>query len=129
MRPTLDGFDRVVTMPLFALYTGWLAAAAWLNTGSVLKLLGIVPPTFSPVIYAALLLLAIAALSLVLLRRAHGYLWLGLTTVWALGGVAHANIYLRPNSEIAMLAIGLALIIVAMLIWQRRPIQKSEYSA
>ena len=63
------------------------------------------------------------------MRRAHGYLWLGLTTVWALGGVAHANIYLRPNSEIAMLAIGLALIIVAMLIWQRRPIQKSEYSA
>lgn len=128
MRPTLDSFDRAVTLPLFALYTGWLAAAAWLNTGSVLKLLAIVPPAFSPEIYAAILLILIAALSLFLLRRANGYHWLGATTIWALGGVAHANIYLRPNREIATLAIGLALVVVAALIWQRRPVQRSEYS-
>lgn len=129
MRPTLDGFDRVITLPLFALYTGWLAAAAWLNTGSVLKLLGVVPPTFSPDIYAAILLVLIAVVSLLLLRRANGYFWLGATTIWALGGVAHANIALRPNREIATLAIGLALIVVAALIWQRRPVQRTEYSA
>jgi hypothetical protein len=127
MRPTLDAFDRYVTLPMFALYTGWLAAAVWLNTGSVLKMRGLVPGFVSPSLYGALLLVLIVALSLLLLRRANGYVPLGLTTLWALGGVAHANLVLRPNTQVASLAIGLALLVVAFLLWQRRPVKVREF--
>ncbi len=127
MRPTLDGFDRIITLPMFALYAGWLAAAAWLNTGSVIKLYSPASTAVAPPLYAAILLIAIAALSLALLRRASGYLPLGLTTLWALGGVAHANIMLRPNTLIAALTFVLGLIVVGYLVWQRRPAATSEF--
>ncbi len=127
MRASLDAFDRFVTLPMFALYTGWLAAAVWLNTGSVLKFYSSFAMGLTPSIFAAALLVLIAGLSLLLLRKAHGYLPLGLTTLWALGGIAHANIVLRPNTQIATLAIGLALMVVGYLLWQRRPVVKSEF--
>jgi hypothetical protein len=127
MRATLDTFDRFVTLPMFAVYTGWLAAAAWLNTGSVLKLYSGIASGMTPSLYAAALLMLIAALSLLILRRAHGYLPLGLTTLWALGGVAHANIVVRPNTQVATLAIGLGLLVVGYLLWQRRPVVKPEF--
>jgi hypothetical protein len=127
MRAGLDAFDRYVTLPMFALYMGWLAAAAWLNTGSVLKLYSGVASGLTPALYAAALLVLIAILSLLLLRRAQGYLPLGLTTIWALAGVAHANISLRPNTQVATLAISLALLVVGYLLWQRRPAVKSEF--
>jgi hypothetical protein len=109
------------------LYTGWLAAAAWLNTGAVLKRYTLVPVAFTPSLYAAVVLLLIAALSLFLLRRANGYLPLAATTIWALGGIAHANIVLRPNTQVATLAIGLALLVIGYLVWQRRPVAKPEF--
>lgn len=134
MRPALDQFDRVVTLPMFALFTGWLAAAVWLNTGSVAKDLmqaslgAAAPPSYlTPTTIAAAIIICIAAMSLLLLRRAHGYVPLGLTTLWALGGIAHANLVLRPNTTIAMLCIVLALVVVAILLWQRRPVKRPEF--
>jgi hypothetical protein len=61
-----------------------------------------------------------AGLSVFLLRRAGGYFWYGATTLWALGGIAYANLYDLPNRGIAALAAGLAVLIVAALVWPVR---------
>jgi hypothetical protein len=121
MRPMLDGFDRLITLPLFGILTAWISAAAVLNTASYLRLIKVVPPTLTPTLFAALILCVIAALSLLLLRRAGGYLPFAATTLWALGGVAYANYYERFDKNMVMLAAGLALLVVAALAWQKRP--------
>jgi hypothetical protein len=121
MRPVLDWFDRFVTLPLFGGLTAWLSAAAVINTASYLKLIKVVPPTMTPTLFAALVLCVIAALSLFVLRRASGYLPFAATTLWALGGVAYANYYDRFDKNMVMLAAGLALLVIAVLAWQKRP--------
>lgn len=127
MRSVLDRFDRWITLPLFAALSAWLAAAAVLNTLSYLKLVGVVTPALSPSLAAAGALVVVAVLSSALLARARGYLAVAATTLWALGGVAYANIAERPNREVAVLAVGLALIIVAQAIWLRRPGARREW--
>jgi hypothetical protein len=122
MRPMLDRFDSIVTLPLFGILGGWLSAAALVNTVSWLRVANLLPPGLSLSLSAAAAMVAIAVLSLLVLRRAHGYFWFGATTLWALGGIAYANLYFVPNREIAILAIGLALLVVAMLAWPRRPV-------
>lgn len=127
MRPVLDGFDRVLTLPLFAILTAWLSAAAVLNTAAYLRLIKVVPQALTPTLYAALILCVIAAFSLVMLRRAGGYLPFAATTLWALGGVAYANYYERFDKNMVMLAAGLALIVIAALAWQKRPMAVERY--
>jgi hypothetical protein len=127
MRSNLDAFDRAVTLPMFALYTGWLSAAVWLNTGSVLKQYSAVAAAVAPSIFAAVLLCIVALMSLKLLGRAQGYLPLGLTTLWALVAVLHANITVRPNAQIALLAVVLSALVLGYLVWHRRPAAKSEF--
>jgi hypothetical protein len=123
MRPVLETFDRAVTLPMFATLTAWLSAAAVINTASYLRLIKVVPPTLTPTLYAALILVVIALLSLAVLRRAGGYLPVAATTLWALGGVAYANYYDTFDRNMVMLACGLMLIVVATLAWQKRPAQ------
>ncbi len=127
MRANLDPFDRFVTLPMFALYTGWLAAAVWLNSGSVAKLYSGDAAEIGGSPFAVVTLLLIAGSSLWLLARAHGYLPFALTTLWALGGIAHMNLVVRPNTQIAGLSIGLGLVVVGYLAWQRRPVTKAEF--
>jgi hypothetical protein len=123
MRPVLETFDRVVTLPMFAILTAWLTAAAVLNTASYLRVIKVVPPALTPTLYAAVVLVAIALLSLAVLRRAGGYLPVAATTLWALGGVAYANYYDKFDRNMVMLACGLMLLLVAALAWQKRPAQ------
>lgn len=123
MRPVLDGFDRFVTLPLFGMLTAWLSAATVLNTASYLRLIKVVPPALTPTLYAALILVVMAVLSLAVLRRAGGYLPVAATTLWALGGVAYANYYDKFDRNLVMLACGLMLLVVAALAWQKRPAQ------
>jgi hypothetical protein len=126
MRPRLDTFDRTITLPLFAIFSGWLSAAVWVNLTAYLRLIKAIPATLSPQLTTAVAMVAIAALSLLILRRANGYLWYGLTTLWALAGIAHANVTRFQNKEIASLAVGLGLIVVAVLLWRRRPAAQHE---
>lgn len=128
MRALLDRFDSIVTLPLFGILCGWLSAAAWVNTIAFLRVSAALPPSMTLTVSAALTIAAIGALSLLVLRRARGYFWFGATTLWALSGIASANIYDQPNRDIAMLSIGFALVVVAMLLWQRRPVHTSEFS-
>jgi hypothetical protein len=121
MRPVLESFDRYLTLPLFGILTAWLSAAAVLNTASYLRLIKVVPPALTPTLYAALVLVVIAVLSLAVLRRAGGYLPAAVTTLWALGGVAYANYFDKFDRNMVMLACGLMLIVVAALAWQKRP--------
>jgi hypothetical protein len=125
LRATLDGFDRWVTLPLFGMLSGWLTAAVALNTISWLKLIG-AAPAWSTTALAAVLLAAVGLLALVLLRRAGSSAWYAAGVIWALGWVAHANLTARPNREIALLAIGLALILVSLVLWERRPVRKTD---
>jgi hypothetical protein len=123
MRPVLETFDRTITLPLFGMLTAWLSAAAILNTASYLRLIKAVPPALTPTLYAALILVAIALLSLAVLRRAGGYLPVAATTLWALGGIAYANYFNKFDRNMVMLACGLMLLVVAALAWQKRPAQ------
>jgi hypothetical protein len=124
MRGSLDRFDAWITLPGFGLLVGWLSAAAWLNTVSLLKLEGIA--VGSPTTIAAGTLLAIGTTAGILLKRNATSAWIATAQIWALGWVAYANIALRPNREIALLAIGLALILLAIIIWDRRPVRQTD---
>jgi hypothetical protein len=124
MRPRLDRFDSIVTLPLFAILAGWLSAAAWLNTVGYLRVVNLLPSGLTATLAAAVTMVVLASMSILVLLRARGYVWFGLTTLWALAGIAYGNLYGSTNREIATLAIGLALIVAALLIWQRRPIER-----
>jgi hypothetical protein len=124
MRPLLDRFDSIVTLPGFAILAGWLSAAACVNTVSWLRVSKMLPPMFTLSLSAAATIVVIGVLSLLVLQRARGYVWYGVTTLWALSGIAYANLYDQPNRDIAILAVGLALIVVATLLWQRRPVER-----
>jgi hypothetical protein len=123
-RGSLDSFDRFVTMPTFGLLTGWLAAATWLNISSLAKLEQWV--TASPTIVAAGTLTAVGLTAIVLLRRTSGYLPFAAAVLWALGWVVHANVMVRPNRDVVMFTLGLALVLVAVVIWQRRPVRQTD---
>lgn len=124
MRGSLDRFDSSVTLPGFGLLVGWLSAAAWLNIVSLLKVEGIA--LASPTTIAAGTLVAIGLTAVILLKRNATSAWIAAAQVWALGWVAYANIALRPNREIALLAIGLALILLAVVLWDRRPVRQTD---
>jgi FtsH-binding integral membrane protein len=124
MRASLDRFDMFVTLPSFGLLVGWLSAAAWLNTVSWLKLERFIQA--SPTLIAAATLLAIGLTAIVLLRCFSSPVSVAAAQVWALGWVAYANIALRENREIATIAIGLVLIIVALVLWDRRPVRQTD---
>jgi hypothetical protein len=126
MRGTLDGFDRWLTLPLFGLLSGWLSAAVMLNTSSWLRLINALPAGWSPSLVAAAVLLAVGALAVVLLQRSNASVWYGAAVLWALGWVVHANIMVRPNREVATLAVGLMLVVVAVLVWSRRPVRQTD---
>jgi hypothetical protein len=120
LRPTLDRFDGIVTLPLFAIFSGWISAAAWVNTVSWLRVVGAVPSTIALPLSAGITIVLIGGLSLLLLRRAGGYVWYGAATLWALVGIAYANVYDVPNRGIAALAVVLAVLVIGLLLWSRR---------
>lgn len=123
-RATLDRFDAIVTLPAFGLLVGWLSAAMWLNIVSWAKLEKLID--WLPTVTAAAVLMAIGVTAVLLLRRYSASIWIAAAQVWALGWVAYANIALRPNREIAMLAIGLALVLIAIVLWTRRPVRQTD---
>jgi hypothetical protein len=96
------------TLPvLFGLQAGWLSAAVCLNTTSWLRnFVGATPFGLSPEIYALATLLPAAAIALVVIFGGRANIWYVVAMVWALVGIAVANI----NGENFVLIAALVLI-------------------
>lgn len=97
------------TLPvLFGLQAGWLSAAVCLNTTSWLRdLAGATPFGLSPEIYALATLLPAAAIALAAIFGGRANVWYVGAMVWALAGIAVANI----DGQIFVLIAALALIV------------------
>ncbi len=82
------------TLPvLFGLQAGWLSAAVCLNTTSWLRnFVGATPFGLSPEIYALATLLPAAAIALAAIFSGRANIWYVVAMVWALAGIAVANI-------------------------------------
>lgn len=96
------------TLPvLFGLQAGWLSAAVCLNTTSWLRnFVGATPFGLSPEIYALATLLPAAAIALAAIFGGRANIWYVVAMVWALIGIAVANI----NGERFVLIAALVLI-------------------
>ncbi len=106
------------TLPaLFGLQAGWLSAAVCLNTTSWLRnFVGATPFGLTPEIYTLATLLPAAAIALVAIFGGRANIWYVVAMVWALVGVAVANI----NGERFVLIAALVLIAPVLLAFSAR---------
>jgi len=110
------GGDKTLPV-LFGLQAGWLSAAVCLNTTSWLRnLAGATPFGLTPEIYALATLLPAAAIALAMILRGRANIWYVIAVIWALAGIAVANI----NDERFVLIAALVLIAPVLLAFSAR---------
>ncbi|MGF1651012.1 MAG: hypothetical protein ACFCUN_11230 [Hyphomicrobiaceae bacterium] len=110
LRTGWDMFERRVTQPMLGLLTGWLTAAAWLNTSSYARLLtggnlGFTANDLALVVLGAIV--ATALLGLILTRLNRYFVF---ALVWALFAVGVQNAFIAETGslEVAVMAFTLA---------------------
>lgn len=102
---------------LFGLQAGWLSAAVCLNTTSWLRnFVGATPFGLTPDIYALATLLPAAAIALATILGGRANIWYVVAMVWALAGIAVANI----NGESFVLIAALVLMAPVLLVFNVR---------
>lgn len=110
-----------VRLPL-ALFAGWLTAAAFVNAAEVLPRFGFDRFGLSPAGFAVLVVGAAGALAGALAGLTRGEPAYALAVLWALGGIAAANVMRASGSPVVIAAAGAAgLALVAWCLALRRP--------
>jgi hypothetical protein len=129
------GFQRWVINPLTGLFSGWLSVAVFLNTSSVLRLyqwqkwIGFSEWATPQAIITLVLACIFGA---VFLGKTQGNGWYGGTLLWGLVGVIVANTVKVPNPTVAMMAIGLAIVVLGLVIVlnnQAKSMQNKAFTA
>ena len=109
----------LVLLPL-ALYAGWLSVAIFANGAEVLRAYG--SPVFEavPVAWSVAARLAAGTVAVRWLARARYALGYGAAMVWALVGIAVANVTRGLSSLVAVIAVVLAFVLTVITVAGRR---------
>ncbi len=114
-RTTAERF--CVVLPV-SVYTGWATVATIANVSTALKASGF--GGFGLVAGAwAVALLIVAGIALFVTLVSRGNVWYALTIVWALVGIAVANLTREPSPTVAAVAGGAAVLIALAALWAR----------
>lgn len=108
----------LVVLPI-SVFLGWVTVATVANTAAVLSDYGLTDLGLGAQTWAIVMLLAAAVIGSFVTVVSRGNLWYALTVIWALVGVAVANITRAPNTTIATVAGSMALAVALALVAAR----------
>lgn len=108
----------LVVLPI-SIFLGWVTVATVANTAAVLTQSGLTELGLGEQTWALVMLLAAAAIGSLVTLVSRGNVWYALTVIWALVGVAVANVIREPNTTIAIMAGGMAAVVALALVAAR----------
>ncbi len=107
-RTTAERF--CVVLPV-SVYTGWATVATIANVSTALKASGFGGFGLAAGAWAVAMLIVAAGIALFVTLVSRGNVWYALTIVWALVGIAVANLTREPSPAVAVVAGGAAVLI------------------
>jgi hypothetical protein len=108
----------LVVLPI-SIFTGWVTLVIIVNAASALKTSGFGNFGLSEGNWAILLLLAAGLIGSYLTLASRGNVWYSLTFIWGLIGIMIVNLTRNLNTEVAVTAVSMAVLIALILLRAR----------
>jgi hypothetical protein len=108
----------LVALPV-SVFTGWVTVAAFANTSAALRVSGLHNVGLSEEAWTVGMLLVAGLIGSTVTTTSRGNAAYALAVIWALVGIAVANVTRTPNPAIALLAGGMAALIALALLFAR----------
>jgi hypothetical protein len=112
--------ERYLVVAPISVFLGWVSVATFANTASALRYSEITAPGRAESALSAVMIAAAAGAASWATAASRGNAWYGGTVLWALVGIAVANVVRQPNALVAAVATLAAGGVLAALLTARR---------